>query len=116
MAAACSAADMVRLPVMKIRLDAAATFAGPSGPFVLLGADGLDGVRTLHTVLGCALADQGFRPSRAYEPHMTLSYDPHNRVDRMCIDPIDFQVAEFSLIKSHLGLTRHEVVRSWVLA
>jgi 2'-5' RNA ligase len=113
--AACRAADAVRLPAMTARLDAAVTFSGPSGPFVLLGAAGLDGVRELRTALGCALADHGFKPPRAFEPHMTLSYDPHNRVERTRIDPIEFRVAGFALIKSHLGQSRHEVVRTWTL-
>lgn len=114
-AAACRAADSLRLPAIDVRFDAAMTFSAPSGPFVLLGADGLDGVRKLRIDLGCALADHGFAPARTYEPHMTLGYDPRNRVDRSDVDPIIFQAAEFALVKSHIGLSRHEVVRTWTL-
>jgi 2'-5' RNA ligase len=113
--AACRAADAVRFPAIDTRFDAAVTFSAPSGPFVLLGGDGLNGVRELRTALGCALAEQGFTPSRNFEPHMTLCYDPRNRVERIEIDPIGFQIAEFALVKSHIGLSRHEVLRVWPL-
>jgi 2'-5' RNA ligase len=113
--AACRAADLLRLPAIDVRFDAATTFSAPSGPFVLLGVDGLDEVRKLRTALGCALADHGFTPARAYEPHMTLCYDPRNRVERISVDPIGFQIAEFALVKSHIGLSRHEVLRVWPL-
>jgi len=113
--AACRAADSLRLPAIDVRFDAAMTFSAPSGPFVLLGANGLERVRKLRTDLGCALAEHGFTPARAYEPHMTLGYDPRNRVDRIDIAPIMFQAAEFALVKSHIGLSRHEVVRAWAL-
>ena len=114
--AACRAADAVRFPAIDARFDAAVTFSAPSGPFVLLGGDGLNGVRELRTELGCALAEHGFSPPRAYEPHMTLGYDPRHRVERIAIDPVGFQIAEFALVKSHIGLSRHEVVRTWVLS
>lgn len=113
--AACRAADTLRFPTIDARFDAAVTFSAPSGPFVLLGGDGLNGVRELRTALGCVLAEQGFTPSRAFEPHMTLCYDPRNRVERIAIDPIGFQIAEFALVKSHIGLSRHEVLRVWPL-
>ncbi len=116
--AARAAADKVRFAPIEVRFDAAMTFAAPSGPFVLLGepgSGGMDGVRQLRTSLGCAMADQGFRPPKSYEPHMTLGYDPRHRVERRAIVPIGFQAVEFFLIKSHIGQSRHEVVRQWPL-
>ncbi|WP_083444611.1 2'-5' RNA ligase family protein [Herbaspirillum rhizosphaerae] len=114
--AACRAADAVRFPAIDARFDAAVTFSAPSGPFVLLGGDGLNGVRELRTALGCALAEHGFAPQRSYEPHMTLGYDPRHRVERIAIDPVGFQIAHFALVKSHIGLSRHEVLRVWPLS
>ena len=116
--AACRAADTIRMPPIAICLDAAMSYRG-SDAFVLRGADGaagLSGIRALRTALGCALADRGFRPSPKYDPHMTLSYDPRQRVDPVAVEPISFQAAEFALVKSHVGLTRHEVLRTWPLA
>lgn len=116
--AACRAADQLRFPVIDVRFDAAVTFSAPSGPFVLLGGaetDGLDSVRKLRTALGCALGNHGFTPARSYEPHMTLCYDRRNRVERVVVEPMGFQATEFALVKSHIGLSRHEVVRTWAL-
>lgn len=77
--------------------------------------DGMAAVRRLRTELGCAMADHGFKPSRTYEPHMTLCYDAHNRAQPTHIDPVELHIAEFALIKSHIGLSRHEVLRTWPL-
>ncbi len=114
--AACRAADAVHVPALDVRFDAVATFAAPSAPVVLLGAAGLDAVRGLRSALGYALADQGFRPPPAYEPHMTLAYDPRHHVARTPAAPPGFRAAEFALVKSHIGFSRHEVLRTWPLA
>lgn len=113
--AACRAADAVSFPVMEARFEAAMTFSGPSGPLVLLGGEGLDEVRGLRMALGCAMADRGFAPPRAYEPHMTLCYDEKHRLGRTRIEPVGFQVREFALVKSYFGFSRHEVLRTWQL-
>lgn len=115
-AAACRAADTLRWPALQAGFDAARTFPAPSGPFVLVGEEGLGAVRGLRQALAMALADQGLRPGRAYEPHMTLCYDPRHRVARTPIEPIGFPAREFALVKSHIGFSRHEVLRTWPLA
>ncbi|WP_250634543.1 2'-5' RNA ligase family protein [Pinirhizobacter soli] len=114
--AACRVADAVSFPAMEARFEAAMTFSAPSGPLVLLGSEGLDEVRGLRTALGCAMADHGFAPPRAYEPHMTLCYDPRHRLAKTPITPIGFHAGDFALIKSHIGFSRHEVLRTWRLA
>lgn len=114
--AACRAADTLRQQAIELRFDSAMTFSTPSGPFVLLGDEGLNEVRALRVALACAMADQGFNPGRSYEPHMTLGYDARHRAPRFSIPPLGFRVNEFSLVKSHIGLSRHEVLRSWPLA
>lgn len=114
---ACRAADSIRSPAFDVCFDTAMTF-GSSGPFVLVGAKeakGLDALRALRTVLGCALADRGLKIQRSYEPHMTLCYDSRNRIARTPIDPIVFRATEFALVKSHIGQSRHEVLRTWQL-
>ncbi|UGQ48784.1 2'-5' RNA ligase family protein [Massilia endophytica] len=113
---ACLAADSVRLPAIEVHLDAAMTFSG--GAIVLAGAkgaQGMNGVRHLRTTLGCAMADRGFKLKSSYEPHMTLGYDTRNSIGPVAIEPVVFKVAELTLVKSHVGLTRHDVVRSWTL-
>jgi len=113
--AACRAADTIRMPAIEARFDAIMTFSAPSGPCVLLGGEGLDDVRALRTDLAMAMADRGFSPSRAYEPHMTLGYDPRHRLPRTSIEPVRFAATEFALVKSYIGLSRHEVLRTWRL-
>lgn len=115
-AAACRAADTVRLSAIDVRFDTAMSFKGSSGPFVLRGGAGLEGVHRLHTVLGCALADQGFKLAPSYTPHMTLCYDPQRHVASFAIEPIGFRASEFVLIKSHVGFSRHALMRRWELA
>jgi RNA 2',3'-cyclic 3'-phosphodiesterase len=113
--AACRAGDALRHSAIDVCFDAAMSFSAPSGPFVLLGDIGLEAVRHLRTSLACAMADQGFTAVRSYEPHMTLAYDPRNRLPRFPIQPIGFHAAEIALVKSHIGFSRHEVLRTWPL-
>lgn len=113
-AAACRAADAVRFPSVEVRFDALAVFGGPT--LVLTGDEGVAGVRALRLALGCALADQGFTPPKAFGPHMTLCYRPRPAPPRTPIEPVVFRATEFALVKSHLGFARHEVVRTWPLA
>lgn len=114
--AALRAADTLQQQAFDVCFDAAMTFSAPSGPFVLLGDKGLNGVRELRRVLAYAMADQGFSPVRSYEPHMTLGYDARHRAPRFPIAPIEFRATELALVKSHIGLSRHEVLRTWPLA
>ena len=113
--AALRAADTLHHQAFDVCFDAAMTFSAPSGPFVLLGDEGLNGVRELRRVLAYAMADQGFSPVRSYEPHMTLGYDARHRAPRVPIVPIEFRATEFALVKSHIGLSRHEVLHTWQL-
>jgi 2'-5' RNA ligase len=115
-ALACRAADTIHFPALDARFDAVMTFSAPSGPCVLSGLQGLDEVRKLRTDLVCAMADHGFTPPRNYEPHMTLCYDPRQRLPRTAIEPVSFRAVEFALVKSYIGLSRHEVLRTWRLA
>ncbi|WP_298926809.1 2'-5' RNA ligase family protein [uncultured Ramlibacter sp.] len=113
--AARRAAATVRFAAIDVRFDAVMSFDAPSAPLVLLGAQGLDAVRGLRTTLGGALADQGFKPPRTYEPHMTLCYDPRHRIERKPLEPIGFRATGFALVRSHIGLSRHEVLGTWPL-
>jgi 2'-5' RNA ligase len=112
---ACRAADTLALPPLEPCFDAAMSFSAPSAPLVLVGTQGLDAVRKLRAALVCAMADHGFAPPRAYEPHMTLCYDPRHRLARTAITPLSFRAEEFALVKSYIGFSRHEVLRTWRL-
>jgi 2'-5' RNA ligase len=107
--------ERVQCKAFDVLFDAAMTFSAPSAPLVLLGGQGLDAVRALRTELACALADTGFAPPHSFEPHMTLCYDPRHRLARTPIAPLGFRATEFVLVKSHIGFSRHEVLRTWAL-
>ena len=107
--------ERLQCKAFDVLFDAAMTFSAPSAPLVLLGGQGLDAVRALRTELACASADAGFAPPRSFEPHMTLCYDPHHRLARTPIEPLGFRATEFALVKSHIGFSRHEVLRTWAL-
>ncbi|HWU84390.1 MAG TPA: 2'-5' RNA ligase family protein [Rhodocyclaceae bacterium] len=112
---ACNAAGSLHQAALELHFDAAMSFAAPSGPFVLLGDSGLEAVHALHAALAAALATAGFVLAQDYIPHLTLSYDPRHRAARETIEPIGFRATEFVLVKSHIGLSRHEVLLRWPL-
>jgi len=112
---ACAAADAVTFPGFALHFDALMTFPIGSAPLVLVGSAGLDDVRKLHADLATALRDRGFKPKRSFEPHLTLCYDPRHRLARTAVDAIGFEARKIHLVKSHLGKSLHEVVRSWPL-
>ena len=109
------AADRVSLPAFDARFDRAMTFGRADGPFVLTGEAGLTPVRRLRPALAQALADQGFRAGSTYRPHMTLSYGRRRHVAEHPITPLAFPVRAFHLVRSHVGLSRHERLASWPL-
>ena len=109
------AADRVSLPAFDARFDRAMTFGRSDGPFVLTGQAGLAPVCRLRTALAQALADQGFRTKASYRPHMTLSYGCRRHVAEHAIPPLAFPVQAFHLVRSHVGLSRHERLASWPL-
>lgn len=112
---ACQAADTIAFGAVEATFTSAKTFPAPSGPCVLLGKEGLNDVRKLRATLAAAMAAYDFKAPRAYEPHMTLCYDRVHRLPITAIEPVTFRVTEFVLVKSYLGLSRHEVVRTWPL-
>ena len=109
------AADRVSLPAFDARFYRAMTFGRSDGPFVLTGQAGLMPVRRLRTALAYALADQGLRVRSTYQPHMTLSYGRRRHVAEHAIPPLAFPVQAFHLVRSHVGLSRHERLASWPL-
>ncbi len=113
--AAIRVGERLQCKAFDVRFDAAMTFSAPSAPLVLLGGHGLDAVRALRAKLAFVMADAGFAPPHGFEPHMTLCYAPRHRLARMPIEPLGFRATEFTLVKSHIGFSRHEVLRTWVL-
>jgi len=82
-----------------------------SQALVLYGDDaGVEALMAFRQRLGEALADAGFKPKRAFTPHMTLLRDKR-LVLKHRITPITWQVTELVLVHSLLGQTTHRYVR-----
>jgi RNA 2',3'-cyclic 3'-phosphodiesterase len=100
------AAAEVRIEPFEISFDRSASFRGQPGrqPFVLLGGDGLNGVKELRRTLGAAMTRKGLRrwANADFNPHVTLLYDTCN-VEEQPIVPICWTVREFVLIHSDRG-------------
>jgi len=101
---ACEAAAEVRAPPFDVLLDRSASFRGKPGnrPFVLLGDEGLDRLRSFRRTLGVAMAKKEFTP------HVTLLHAERNVAEHP-IEPICWTVNEFVLIRSlhgHVHLAR----------
>jgi len=110
-----AAAQEVRMPSFDVWFDRIGSFRGRPGhhPFVLLGDDGLSGLRQLRQTLGDAMVRNGLKHLvRAdFNPHVTLLYDKR-KVEEQPIEPIFWTVGEFVLIHSMDG---HAHLARWPL-
>jgi 2'-5' RNA ligase len=110
---------MVAMPAFVAAFDRLRSFRGAhaNNPLVLLGDDGVIGLRILHRVLGEALGKTfagRWQPRRFFTPHIRLLYD-RLRVAERPIAPVTWMVREFVLVNSLVGLGRHEVLARWTL-
>ncbi len=55
------------------------------------------------------------RPEWTFSPHLTLLYR-HDDYFFRPVAPIGWQADELALVHSHVGLTRHDVLKSWPLS
>ena len=109
---ACEAAGQVRVAPFELRFDRSVSFQGRPGnrPFVLVGDNGLDRLRSFRRALGIALAEKGLKrfAKREFTPHVTLLY-AERAVEEHPIDPVNWTASEFALIHSlhgHIHLAR----------
>lgn len=114
-----AAGDTVAMPAFVAAFDRLSSFRGAhaNNPLVLLGDDGVIGLRILHRVLGDALGKTlagRWQPRRFFTPHVTLLYD-RQRIAERPIEPVTWTVREFVLVNSLVGLGRHEVLARWTL-
>ena len=112
---ACEAAQEVRMPPFEVWFDRIGSFRGrpDNHAFVLLGGDGLSGLRLLRQTLGEAMVRKGLRHlvNKEFTPHITLLYD-RRKVEEQPIEPIAWTVGEFVLIHSLYG---HAHLARWPL-
>jgi RNA 2',3'-cyclic 3'-phosphodiesterase len=110
---ACEAVAGVKMPPFDVSFDRTASFCGRPGncPFVLVGGDTLDRLKSLGHALDAAIAERGIgrRARRDFAPHVTLLYGDR-AVDEYPVAPIRWTVNEFVLIHSLKG---HKHVARW---
>jgi RNA 2',3'-cyclic 3'-phosphodiesterase len=115
---ACEAVADVKTAPFEVSFDRTASFCGRPGnrPFVLVGGDTLDRLKSLGHALDAAIAEKGMsqkrggrRVQRDFTPHVTLLYGDR-AVDEYPVAPIRWTVNEFVLIHS---LNGHKHVARW---
>jgi 2'-5' RNA ligase len=106
---ACEAVAQVRLPPFEVLFDRSASFQGRprNYPFVLIGDDGLDRLKSFRRTLGVAMARNGLKhlAKKEFTPHITLLYAERD-VEEHPIEPIGWTVSELVLIHSMHGHVR----------
>lgn len=112
----CEAADKVRVSPIEVSFDRTASFRGRDGsrPFVLIGGDGLNQLKSFRQALATELTRQGLtrRAMTNFEPHITLLYDDRSVEEYPVAEPISWVVNEFVLIHSMNG---HTHLAKWPL-
>lgn len=112
-ASAC--AGTIVLPPFDITFDRVASFArGRGSPLVLLGSDGVAGLRALAATLAERLQDVVRSDPRPYTPHLTLLRDARVVAERP-VAPVAWAAREFVLVHSAVGQGRHTVLARWPL-
>jgi 2'-5' RNA ligase len=89
---------------------------GPDRALVLVGDDGVAGLRRFRHELVTALRKIGFARRREphYEPHLTLLYHEGEIADQP-VEEVRWTVCEFVLVRSLYGQSRHLPLARWLL-
>lgn len=112
----CRAAGELRAAPFEVCFDRTASFRGRPGnrPFVLIGSEGVNRLKSFRHGLGVELAREGFRrlANTNFEPHVTLLYDDRDVDEYPLGEPILWTVNEIVLIRSNKG---HTHLAKWAL-
>jgi RNA 2',3'-cyclic 3'-phosphodiesterase len=113
--AACAA---MQSPGFEARFDQVMSFGkgDRKKPVVATGGAGVNALVAFQEALGHAL-ELGGVPIRKerFKPHITLLYD-RAEVKEHAVEPVAWNVSEFSLIHSNIGESRYDVLATWPLA
>ena len=113
-----SEAALIKVPVFTAKLDYSGSFAGrpDRNPLVLRGGDGVAGFVGLYKALTKAalIGKAKVVSAHTFTPHMTLFYG--SRLADVQVEPLEWTVNEFVLLRSDLGLGKpYEVLGRWAL-
>lgn len=109
------AASRVRASAIDVTFDRALSFSGRprNRPFVLRSHEGARSIQDFQRELGKSMMAHGLgKFVRPYTPHMTLLHDTADIAEQP-IDPVSWRCAEFRLVHSMLGQTRHMSLGDW---
>jgi RNA 2',3'-cyclic 3'-phosphodiesterase len=107
----------IAMPPFAVAFDRVTNFGrGRKRALVMVGEDGVAGLRMLRQKLVTGLREIGFarRNETRYEPHMTLLYYKGEIPDQP-VEEIRWTVREFVLVRSLYGQSRHLVLARWPL-
>jgi 2'-5' RNA ligase len=116
LARARAAAERLQMDAFDARFDRVGSFGGRGRqmPCVLRGEEGVKGLFQLQRTLARRMAEQGITGDTRFTPHLTLLYtDATLPLQR--IEPVQWRVNEFVLIRSFLGQTRYQLEGRWSL-
>jgi RNA 2',3'-cyclic 3'-phosphodiesterase len=111
------AVSAVTMPPFAVAFDRVTNFGrGRKQALVLVGDDGVTGLRMFQRELVMALRKIGFarRKEPPYNPHVTLLYDEGEIADQ-AVEEIRWTVREFVLVRSLHGQGRHLPLARWPL-
>lgn len=117
-AALLQAAASLRTPQFDLRLDTAGSFRKPQGPWWLGSSQPPETLQALHDrlrdlALGCDIAmDRG-----RFIPHVTIARQAQGSLPLTRVQPIDWTVCEFMLVRSLLDAQApaYEILGRWWL-
>jgi 2'-5' RNA ligase len=114
----CTAVSRLEKTVFLLALNKLESFDTHNGqyPRVLTGDDGVIGAKLLQQAIHSALARERLIHGRTKNitPHLTLSYEAASLSDRF-IAPIAWDAADFCLVHSPQGDSRHDILGRWPL-
>jgi RNA 2',3'-cyclic 3'-phosphodiesterase len=111
------AVSTVTMPPFAVAFDHVTSFGrARKRPVVLVGDDGMAGLRMFQHELATALRKIGFvrRKEQPYHPHITLLYD-ESEIAYQVVEEIRWTVREFVLARSLYGEARHLSLARWPL-
>jgi 2'-5' RNA ligase len=112
-----AAVSLIKMPPFTVAFDRTMNFGcGRDRMLVLVGDDGVAGVRFLQHELVAALQKIGLAGCREprFTPHLTLLYHRGEIADQI-VEDICWTVRDFVLLRSYYGQSRHEELARWPL-